>query len=107
MKNNLSIKKKLLLISPHFLPIVGGAETYILELIHYFSPRGYDIHLLTNAGVNPIAQWKGCHIHYIEGFDDTALVINKCAKGMRKILDDIKPDIVHIHNLLPFLSTQA
>lgn len=93
--------KKLLLINPKFLPIIGGGETYTIELMRYFSKK-WEVHLITQERGFNKSEWKNCKIHYIEEFDDNNLNIFKCIPHLRKLLTKINPDLVHIHNLIPF-----
>ncbi len=93
---------RLLIVNSRFLPMIGGGETYILELMLYFSSLGWDVHLLTNNNGYKDKKWKNCTIHSINGFDDTNLAFHTAAPQFREVLDDVKPDIIHVHNIMPF-----
>lgn len=100
----MSKKRTLLFINSRFLPFVGGGQTYIFELMEYFSAQGWDVHLATrNCGVT-ISEWSGCRIHYIDGFDDEGQQPRKSLHDMRQLLDELKPDLVHVHNIWPFFT---
>lgn len=95
-------RKRLLLINSRFLPLIGGGETYTLELMSNFVDHGWEVHLATHNNGYGQAEWHGCHIHYIDGFDDDCLRPSECAPRLRHVLDEVQPDIVHIHNVMPF-----
>ena len=93
---------RLLLINSKFLPIVGGGETYILELIDYFVRRGWDVHLATSRSTSRLRHHHKATIHYLDGFDDARLEIAASIPGMRRLLDELAPDVVHVHNVMPY-----
>lgn len=94
--------KKLLLINSRFLPLIGGGETYTIELMQYFVQKGWEVHLVTQERGFGHPTWSGCKIHYIDGFDDNDLHVHTCAPQLRKVLDSVKPDLVHVHNIMPY-----
>jgi|GEM_PF-2217599 len=94
--------KKLLLINSRFLPLIGGGETYTIELMQYFAQKGWEVHLVTQERGFGHSTWSDCEIHYIDGFDDNDLHIHACAPHLRKVLDEVKPDLVHVHNIMPY-----
>lgn len=96
--------KTLLLINSRFLPLVGGGETYVLELMQHFSSTGWDVHLATRSNGIDIRKWHDCTIHYVDGFDDDDQRIHLAGPGLRKVLDAVKPDVVHVHNLMPYFA---
>lgn len=87
------------------MPIVGGGETYTLELMMHFAEQGWDVHLAT-ASVVPYASnpLQSATVHYIEGFDDSHQEFEKCLPALRTLLDTLRPDIVHVHNILPYFA---
>jgi len=95
---------RLLLINSRFLPLIGGGETYILELISTFIGRGWEVHLATNHNGYDKEEWNGCKIHYVDGFNDDRLRLWECMPDLRRILDRVKPDLVHVHNIMPFFT---
>lgn len=94
--------KQLLLINSRFLPLIGGGETYTLELIENFVQQGWEVHLATRSNTYRQNEWRGCRIHYVDGFDDDRLQPWRCIPDLRRILDKVKPDLVHVHNIMPF-----
>lgn len=93
---------KLLIVNSRFLPRIGGGETYILELMHYFSSLGWEVHLLTSDVGYKKEKWENCSIHYISGFDDNDGNTRTAIPQFRRVLDRIKPDLVHVHNIMPY-----
>lgn len=102
MVTNANEKRTLLFINSRFLPLIGGGETYIFELMQYFKSQGWDVHLATRDCGVTVPKWEGCPVHYIDGFDDEDQKPRKSLHDMRKILDEVKPDLVHVHNIWPF-----
>ena len=91
-----------MLINSRFLPIIGGGETYTLELMRYLSDKGNEVHLVTQERGFGRDNWGACKIHYVEGFDDDDLHIQKVMPALRRILDQVNPDLVHVHNIMPY-----
>lgn len=97
--------KRLLIVNSRFLPVIGGGETYILELMNHFTSLGWEVHLATNAtDGEKITTWNTCRIHYISGFDDNNQSIKLCAPDLRRVLDTVNPSLVHIHNIMPYFA---
>lgn len=96
--------KKLLVVNSRFLPLIGGAETYTMELMRHFSEMGWEVHLVTQERGFGQTTWEGCYIHYIDGFVNNNQSIYKCAPMLRGVLDTVKPDLVHVHNIMPFFA---
>lgn len=92
---------KIVFINSRFLHI-GGGETYMMELMEHFSFLGWEVHLITKTDDRRLLKWNECHIHYIDGLDDQDLRPSSCLKPLRDILDEVKPDIVHVHDLMNF-----
>lgn len=99
--------KKLLFINSRFLPLIGGGETYTLELMKHFSAQGWEVHLATQERGFNGSTWNGCFIHYLEGFDDNDHRILLCAPALRKILRTVKPDLIHVHNIMPYFALSS
>lgn len=94
--------KKLLMINSRFEPIVGGGETYMMELMDHFSDTGWEVHLVTNNN-GRTGDWHEVKVHYIDGFCDKNLhQASICT--LRRVLDDVEPDLVHVHNVMPFFA---
>jgi|BioPla2DNA2_1021312.scaffolds.fasta_scaffold00316_27 glycosyltransferase involved in cell wall biosynthesis len=91
---------KIVEIIPALHPI-GGAERLVYELIECFSKRGIDDILLIslyshqdNKIVEEIKKIKNVKIVFLEkkvGIDFL------CARKLRKVINDFKPDVVHCH----------
>lgn len=95
----------LLLINSRFLPVIGGGETYVLELMSHFAAQGWNVHLATASPARHEAPYRGkATIHYIDGFTDADQHHALCLPQLRRVLDTVKPDVVHIHNLMPFFA---
>ncbi len=94
--------KTLLIINSRFLPAIGGGETYTLELMQHFAAHGWNVHLATQNRGFKKTNWKGCTLHYLEEFDDNSPLVQVCAPMLRKVLDMVKPDVIHVHNIMPY-----
>ena len=65
--------------------------------IEYYSTKGYDIHLITNY----FDDYHKCKVHVVD-YKLWKLSPLFKAVTIRKIINDIKPDIVHGHQVTPF-----
>ena len=95
---------RLAVINSRFLPLIGGGETYTMEVMEYFSALGWDVHLITQERGYDISPWHNCKIHYIDGFDNNSQNLFKYAPALRRLLKEIKPNIIHVHGLLPYFA---
>jgi glycosyltransferase involved in cell wall biosynthesis len=93
---------KIALVNSRFLPLIGGGETYTQELMIHFAKQGHEVHLVTAERGFGVRQWNNCTIHYIPGFDDDSLNIYECMPAMKQVLTLIQPELVHIHNVMPY-----
>lgn len=93
---------KLLIVKPRFSAAIGGGETYVRELMRHFSRRGLEVHLLTGRHSFNTSTWEGCSIHAIDGFDSKDVSLQQATPQFYRALERVKPDVVHIHNLLAY-----
>jgi len=88
--------KKIAIISPRLENSFSGAENYIVSLAKHLS-KNNEVHMITktNNGVYP--NLDNINMHYIEGIGSGNVDILKAIPNLRKELDLIDPDVVHLH----------
>lgn len=102
-----------------FFDLHGGAEVYLHTLMQVQRARGHEVHIFaTKSDKNiPSADSK----NFVERFQmdkkeglakdaqkALAYLWNKEAEqAMEKMLDEMKPDVVHVHNIYHHLSTSV
>ncbi len=101
-----------------FFDLHGGAEVYFHRLMKAQQEAGYDVHAFSTLSDknlpahgdekhfvtrNTLNQWQG---PVKDAKKAAQFVWNREAEqGMRNLLRDYKPDIVHVHNIYHHLST--
>ena len=88
--------KKIVIISPRLENAFSGAENYIVSLAKHLS-NNYEVHIITktNNGVYP--NLENINMHYIEGIGSGNVNILKAIPNLKAKLDEINPDVVHLH----------
>lgn len=80
----------------HYIPsidrIAGGTSTYMQVLAKGLGELA-DVHIITHASENPLPI-ENCMIHNVSGYNP---LNGKFKKEVAGILDEIKPDIVHVN----------
>ena len=82
--------------------IIGGGETYTYQLAYGFKENDHETFVLT--GKHPTRKPADFPFECIElpGFSDVHLEIERCIPAMYSALLDIDPEIIHVHNYLPY-----
>lgn len=98
------VKSKLCIV--HIVEVCqGGVSTYLENLIDWQaqSPVFGEVHLIAcKNGITQELQSSQANIHYYES-SRNPLFFYRAARGIAQALDQIKPDIVHIHSTFPGL----
>lgn len=79
------------------LHIGNGNAFKIRAIISFFRDRGHEIHFIPT--INPENRWEGIVYHYFKPVSrfNKFHFINKIS-NIRKIVKEIRPDIIHAHN---------
>jgi len=88
--------KRIVIISPRLENSFSGAENYIVSLAKHLS-KNNEVHIVTktNNGIYP--NLDNIKMHYIEGIGSGNVNILKAIPNLKNKLDEINPDIVHLH----------
>ena len=100
-----------------FFDLHGGAEAYVHALMERQSADGHDVHAFSTRSPHNIESDDASN--FVERFDykqhegvfkdlrkGIGFIWNRDAKiGMRRAIADIKPDVIHLHNIYHHLST--
>ncbi|MBN1384413.1 MAG: glycosyltransferase family 4 protein [Elusimicrobia bacterium] len=99
-----------------FPPIIGGVETHLTIMLPEMVKRGHKVGLLTGAveGEKVRCKYKGTEIYRSPLFDLNWLYkrgLEKLEEELEQIynkfFDELKPDIVHTHNMHYFSEVHA
>ena len=91
--------KKLLIVSTYLPPKAGGAEHVAWELAQRLS-RDFEVHMMATSGGS---ECFNVALHHIPYLPLLTISYSTVAKHMIKsILDEVSPDIVHIHRAVPW-----
>ncbi|MDN5348221.1 MAG: alpha-maltose-phosphate synthase [Clostridia bacterium] len=99
-----------------FPPIIGGVETHLAMLCPEFIRRGHSVYLLTGSapGCPERENWQGLVIERTPLMDLNNLTLESICSNAGAIFDrlasfirNVRPDVVHAHNLHYFSPVHA
>jgi len=101
---------RIAIIAPFYKPSIGGVEYIVHHTARELSKRGFEVHVIATTHDN---RWRrvaspgtiveeGIYVHRLE---PSRLRVGYATimKGLKEALAEIRPDIVHCHNLHPHL----
>lgn len=92
---------KILHINEHYW-ILGGAERYLAEICAALVGRSWEVVVVTSSATATAGDPGPVRVHLLEpsfGLRST----RRAAAPLQRILDDERPDVVHLHNIQYFL----
>lgn len=93
-----------LIVSPKFHPIIGGGETYVLNLAGRLDEAGVHV----SVAVEPHAERNTADYPYdvyeVDGLSDGELHIINATANMYGLIKSLKPDIIHVHGYFALLA---
>ncbi|MBU1071486.1 glycosyltransferase family 4 protein [Patescibacteria group bacterium] len=100
---------KICYLASKFPPFVGGGETIVYLMARHLSKLGHDVTVITGIfddfkPYRPQLHGEKFKIKYVPGFEEFCIGSGGMVKPLSLInqrIEDIKPDIIHVHNLLP------
>ncbi len=102
-----------------FFDLHGGAEVYMHQVMRAQLAAGHDVHAFSTRGVKNLSSPDEAHFvtrYHLDRFDGPVTDAKKVAnflwnreakKAFAALLDELKPDVVHIHNLYHHLSSSV
>lgn len=103
---------KLLIVTPHFYPAVGGLESYVLSLVRGLKKRGHEIVIVTSSTEHRVVTkslFENNTIYYLP----VQFRVSNTPIGLlwhwqlKKIFAAERPDIINTHSPVPFLADVA
>jgi len=101
---------RIAVVTPFYKPSIGGVEYIVYHTARELSRRGFEVHVVTTTHDN---RWRriasqGASIEegvYVHRLEPSRLRVGYATimRGLKEVLAEIKPDIVHCHNLHPHL----
>jgi len=105
---------KILILSDGFLPIIkGGAEQVVFNLAKSFQEKGHQVFIISTRQDKLLPEeeiYRGLKIfriysNYHEHWRGYLSIYNpQTVKKVEKIIKEVKPDVVHAHNIHYYLS---
>jgi len=96
---------RIAMVSPYFHPVIGGIETYVLELSREFVNKGHEVYVFTSNktmnGKYDAFPWRD-EINGINVFRFKVLPVTKGVEFWLKFSEMLlktKPDMVHCHKI--------
>lgn len=85
---------------------IGGAETHIVELSKELCRRGYEVLIASNGGVYvPEIEASGVRHFQLPLHTKNPGAMRASYRGLKKLIREEKPDIVHAHARIPAFLT--
>lgn len=94
---------KVLIISPKFHPIIGGGETYILNTADRLQQAGISVEVAAEPHNERKIKDYNFRVHEINGLNDNNANLLESVSGLHQLLDQLKPDIIHVHGYVPLM----
>lgn len=102
-----------------FFDLHGGAEVYVHQLMKAQVAAGHDVHVFSTRGVKNLpSSDEGYFVtrYHLDRSDGPVVDAKKAAnflwnreaqKSFANLLDDLKPEVIHLHNLYHHLSSSV
>lgn len=102
-----------------FFDLHGGAEIYLHRLIERQRERGHEVHVFSTRSDKNLASEDARRFVDRERYDQSEGIVRDAKKAikllwnceaeraMRRTLDEVRPDVVHVHNIYHHLSTSV
>jgi len=101
---------RIAIVTPFYKPSIGGVEYIVYHTARELSKRGFEVNVVTTTHDN---RWRriaspgtsieeGIYVHRLEP-SHPRVGYATIMRGLKEVLAEIKPDIVHCHNLHPHL----
>ena len=94
---------RVLMISPKFHPVIGGGETYVLNLMNRLHAAGVDVAI----AVEPHPERQLADYPYpvfeVAGLSDNNMQLIEAVGNMYALLEKFAPDLIHVHGYFALL----
>mgnify|MGYP001004945156 CR=1 FL=1 len=101
--------KKLVLVTPYYWPAIGGLEHYAHTIAKGLQAQGWQVEVITSGKVAQTLTHEGIKIHKLATnltFFNTPIGFT-WTRQIKKLLADIKPDVINIHAPVPSMAIAA
>lgn len=103
---------KILIVTPHFYPAVGGLESYVLSIVRGMQARGHDVVIVTSSDeYQDVTQdtFEGNTIYYLPvqmRLSNTPISL-RWRRQLKEIFRSEAPDVINTHAPVPFMADVA
>lgn len=103
---------KILIVTPHFYPAVGGLESYVLSVVRGMQTRGHEVVVVTSSDeYQDVTQdvFEGSTIYYLPvqlRLSNTPVSL-RWRRQLKEIFRSEAPDVINTHAPVPFMADVA
>lgn len=103
---------KVLIVTPHFYPAVGGLESYVLSVLRGLRDRGHEVAVVTSSDAHrELTQdtFEGSTIYYLPvqlRLSNTPVSL-RWRGQLKRIIQHEAPDVINTHAPVPFMADIA
>lgn len=94
----------ILIVSAKFAPVIGGGETYSLNQALRLLELGHEVAVVTSPHPDRNLSDFPFKIFEVEGLKEEALDIYSVTPKLHTVIEEINPDIIHVHNYFSLLA---
>ncbi len=95
---------KVLIITPKFHPVIGGGETYVLNLARKLYAVGVKVMVVTEPNILRNKNDYEFRVKEIPGFSDEGLDMCKSIPELYEAVNEFQPDVIHTHGYFGLLA---
>lgn len=95
---------KVLIVSPKFHPVIGGGETYVLNLARSLHGAGVEVSVAVEPHKDGRADMFDFEVHEVAGLSDSRLDVINGTSNLYDLIQKIKPDLIHVHGYFALLA---
>lgn len=101
---------KIAILAHSFPPIMGGGESHVYSCAKRLSEKSHEVSVITSRipddfliKERPQGNYKIFELPYFKEYELGQMSFKNILVPLYNILNEIKPDIIHVHNMMPFL----
>lgn len=95
---------KILIVSPKFHPVIGGGETYVLNSAKLLYESGVNVSIAVEPHPRRSLNNYPYKVYEVNGLSDANLDVIMAPAGLHKLINQIKPDLIHAHGYFALLA---
>lgn len=103
---------KILVVTPHFYPAIGGLESYVLSVVRGMKARGHQVVVVTSSEAHDVVThdvFEGSSVYYLPvqlRISNTPVSL-RWRRQLKRIIRHEAPDVINTHAPVPFMADIA